>query len=239
MKTKILIFTIFNLLFFSGCDDDGDDTPTMNTCILYGNDPVACVEAGCTVMGGSRSVVRDGRCIANMPFGCFPLQDDECSSVGSAHCTVSPDDHDSVALFKSCSMNWGIEWVQCPAGEGWGNEDCYPDPVLCEAQTTLDACHAEYCTWVQDAVKAIFDEGVCTGWETQAVSFCTAYVGSNKTILFREADPVTEMYKLGEVQHVPNAQYFKLTENPDLWSTCSGLPSVDDPICSSCPEPAK
>ncbi|MBU1412522.1 hypothetical protein KKC22_13505 [Myxococcota bacterium] len=47
------------------------------------------------------------------------------------------------------------------------------------------------------------------------------------------------MYKIGEVQLVPNAQYFKLNENPDLWSTCSDLASVDDPICASCPEPVK
>ncbi|PKN23863.1 MAG: hypothetical protein CVU65_13355 [Deltaproteobacteria bacterium HGW-Deltaproteobacteria-22] len=242
MKNLIALFTIFGLLFFLGCDDDhgADDTPTMSTCILYADDPVACEQAGCTVMGGYRSVVRDGRCVANMPFACFPYEGGDCENMVLAFCSVSPDDHDSVASANACSMNLGSEWVLCTAGEGWGNEDCYPDPVLCEAQTTLEACHAEYCTWIQDARRAIMNEGTCTGWEETTVSICASYVPSYTIIrLYRETQDGTEMFLSGVVTPPPDVEQNKEGSIPDPWSFCTGFASTDDPICASCPEPTK
>jgi len=239
MKTKILIIAIFNLLLFASCDDDGDDTPTMSTCILYGDDPVACEKAGCTVMRGLRSVFRDGRCVAYKPHACFPLQDDECNSVVSDYCTVSLEDRDSVSTSESCSMNLGSDWALCQGGEGWVNEDCYPDPDLCEAQTTLEDCHSQYCTWIQDARQAIMTEGICSGWEETTVSFCASYVPSYATILHRETQDGTQMFLSGVATPPPDVEQHKWGSTPDPWSFCSGLASVDDPICASCPEPTK
>jgi len=237
MKT-LMLFIITQSLFLAACD--GDDTPPMSTCILYGDDPAACEKAGCTVMGGSRAVVRDGRCVAYEAFRCFPRKDDECASLASAYCTVTPDDRDSVASYNSCSMNLGSEWVHCPAGEGWGNEDCYPDPVLCEAQTTLEACHAEYCTWVQGARRAIMNEGTCTGWEETTVSFCASYVPKHTIIsVYRETQDGTEMFLFGVATPPPDVEQTKMDSTPDPWSFCTGFASTDAPICASCPEPAK
>lgn len=86
MKNLISLFAIFSILFSSACDDD--DTPTMSTCVLYGDDPVACEAAGCTVMGGERTVYSDERCVAYAPFACFPRKDGDCSSVERSYCSL-------------------------------------------------------------------------------------------------------------------------------------------------------
>ncbi len=238
MKKTILLLTLFNLVFFFGCNNDTDDTPTMSTCILFGNDPVACEKAGCTIMPGVRSVVRNGRCVAYEPFNCFPRKKGYCNNVVSAYCTVSPDDHDSVASYNSCFMNLGSEWELCQASEGWGREGCYPDPVLCESQTTVDSCHGEYCTWVQDARRAVMNEVNCTGWEETTVSFCASYVPNYATLLYRETQDGTEMFLPGVVIPPPNVEQF-MGANPDPWSFCFGSAGSDEHICSSCPDPTK
>jgi len=239
MKTTILIFTIFNLLFFSGCDDDGDDTPTMSTCILYGNDPVACEEAGCTVMGGGRAVYRDGRCVAFVPFACFPRKDDECASVESSYCSFQSDVVDVVYSGNTCSQNLGSGWEKCPSGYGVASMECYPDATVCESITSLESCHGEYCTWVRDARRAVMNEGTCTGWEVTTVSFCASYVPNYATILHRETQDGTELLLLGEVLPPPDVEQNKMNSTPDPWSFCSGSTGLDDPICASCPEPTK
>ena len=236
MKTKILIFTIFNLLFFSGCD--GDDTPTMSTCILYGNDPVGCEKAGCTVMGGERAVFDEGRCVAYGPFGCFPAKSDECSSVFRDYCSFSSNPVDVVSSFKSCPQNLGSSWTTCPDGYV-SSMDCYPVASICQSLSTMETCHAQYCSWVQNATRAVFNGGVCTGWEPQTVSFCTGYIRAQSAFIYRETGDGTEMFRLDEVLQVPNTRYVKFSETPDPWSFCFGDVNFDDPICSSCPEPAK
>jgi len=45
----------------------------------------------CTVMGGGRAVYRDGRCVAFVPFGCFPAKSDECASVDHSYCSIKED----------------------------------------------------------------------------------------------------------------------------------------------------
>ncbi len=234
MKNLLSLFTIFSILIFSACDDD--DTPTMSTCVLYGDDPVACEKAGCTVMGGQRTVYRDGRCVAYEPFACFPRKDGDCSSVFIDYCSVGAASVDMVTSFNACPLNLGNEWEKCPDGF---NLHCYPDAALCSSLTTRETCHAQYCSWVENATKAVFSEGVCTGWEPQPVSFCTGYILSQSALIYRETDEGTEMYRLGEVLLVPNTEHRKVSETPDPWSFCFGDVRFDDPICSSCPEPTK
>jgi len=107
---KILMFFLITLsLFLTACDSD--DTPTMNTCILYGDDPVACEQAGCTVMGGGRAVYRDGRCVAYVPFGCFPAKSDECASVDHSYCSIKEDLIDVVFSNKSCPVEPHSGWA--------------------------------------------------------------------------------------------------------------------------------
>ncbi len=239
MKTTILLLTLFNLVFFSGCNNDTDDTPTMSTCILYGNDPIACEQAGCTVMGGGRAVYRNGRCVAYEPFNCFPRKKGYCNNVESNYCSFQGDVVDLVYSGNTCSLKLGPEWENCPHGYGSAKMNCYPEATLCESMNTLESCHAEYCTWVKDARRAIMNEGICTGWEDATVSFCVSYLPNYATALFRETQDGTEMFLSGVVIPPQNVEQDKVDTTPDPWSFCSPSPGLDDPICSSCPDPTE
>ncbi len=239
MKTCCIFFTIFNLLLFSGCDDEGDDTPTMSTCVLYGDEPVACEAAGCTVMGGARSVFLNGRCVAFVPFRCFPVKSNECSGTDQSYCAFSEDSLDIVYTGNTCHLNLDTNWENCPQGYGMMHIDCYPDPGICSSLSTRETCLEQYCSWVQNATRAVFDGGTCAGWEPEPASFCTGYIRDQSKLIYRESVDGTEIYRLDEVLQVPNSLNFKVSQTPDPWSFCFGDVRFDDPICSSCPEPTK
>lgn len=101
MKNLLSLFTMISILIFSACDDD--DTPTMSTCVLYGDDPVACEKAGCTVMGGERAQYVDGRCVGYGPFFCFPRKDNQCLSAENCYRSFMNDIVDVVYSSNSCT----------------------------------------------------------------------------------------------------------------------------------------
>lgn len=137
---------------------------------------------------------------------------------------------------NSCFQNLGTDWTNCPEGFSL---NCYPNAALCSGLTTRETCHAQYCSWVESATRAVFAEGVCTGWEPQSASFCTGYIREQSAMMYRETEAGLEMYSLGEVLLKPQTHHVKVTENPDPWSFCFGDVRFDHPICASCPEPTK
>lgn len=243
VSTKFLLFSISTVMTVSclaGCDDDA---PTMDTCIQYGDDPEACEAAGCTVTTGRRVVFRNGRYVAFLPHSCFPPENRKCSSVRknffgwTSYCDFTGSYPDIVVKMDSCQQDLGGDWEVCPPGYRYCGMDCYPLHRVCAEQATPTNCLAEYCTWVSGAVKAVFENGSCTGWNETPVSFCTAPVPESVTLIYRFTENGTEMYRMGETQTVPNAEWFKISEHPDPWLHCYGHVSVDPEICASCPTP--
>lgn len=231
-KKKSTLNVLFTLSFVMllGCKEE---TPSLDKCMKFADDPDACEAAGCYVrVYVEQTVFVDGKCIAWEPLNCFPFPSGP-NDVEVFFCHESDGKIDRIHSGTS-GENWdlGPGWWNCTLDMPDGTQRCYPLSETCEAVESQEECNENYCTWASTVEEAIFEGNACVGW-TPKNPGCYSYTSVfNNRLMYRDTTEGTQLIRISDLSQkegVWNDFY-----DQEKWSYC--VWSNESPICTACPQ---
>lgn len=235
MKKNNILILIIPFFLISCYDDNKPEGPDLDTCYQFADDPDGCAAAGCVAASGYRRLLVDGRCVALVPYNCWPPFDEPGSNMLRSWCKVTDEGYQVVTMGTSNHIDMGT-WNNlgdypnsgCPY-EG-DIHSCYPEPNVCEQQLNEEDCHANYCMW-NGGYKAVFEDETCIGWGEKFYQCMAPTVSSE---FYNVTADGTEFYRFDEFSK-PDTVFEYIAPETDFYDgSCSSYDDNPPAICSAC-----